>query len=77
MCRIDEQNFPIDPRQMTPQEWGSYKRCVTECAQQARQQALRAAAIALLRVLAGRGLLRREPDRADSGQGVGRLRIAA
>lgn len=51
MCRIDEQDFPIDPRQLTPQEWESFKRRVTECAQQARQQALRAAAIALLRAL--------------------------
>jgi hypothetical protein len=51
MCRIDEQDFPIDPRQLTPQEWESFKRRVTKCAQQARQQALRAAAMALLRAL--------------------------
>jgi hypothetical protein len=51
MRRIDEKDFPIDPRQMTPQEWESFKRRVTECAQQARQQAARAAAIALLRAL--------------------------
>ena len=49
MCRVDEQDFPIDPRQLTPQDWQSFKQRVTERAQQARQQALRAAAIALPR----------------------------
>jgi len=43
MCRVDEQDFPIDPRQLTPQDWQSFKQRVTERAQQARQQALRAA----------------------------------
>jgi hypothetical protein len=51
MCRVDEEDFPIDPRQLTPQDWHSFKQRVTERAQQARQQALRAAAIALPRVL--------------------------
>jgi len=51
MCRVDEQDFPIDPRQLTPQDWQSFKQRVTERAQQARQQALRAAAIALPRAL--------------------------
>ena len=51
MCRVDEQDFPIDPRQLTSQDWQSFKQRVTERVQQARQQALRAAAIALLRAL--------------------------
>ena len=44
MCRIDEQDFPIDPRQLTLEEWQNFKRRVTERAQQDRQQVLRAAA---------------------------------
>ena len=51
MCRIDEQDFPIDPRQLTLEEWQNFKRRVTERAQQDRQQVLRAAAIALPRAL--------------------------
>jgi hypothetical protein len=71
MCRIDEQDFPIEPRQLTREKWQNFKRRVTERAQQDRQQVLRAAAIALPRaLLAGGGLLWREPARADSEQGV-------
>jgi hypothetical protein len=51
MCRFDEQDFPIDPRQLTLEEWQNFKRRVTERAQQDRQQVLRAAAIALPRAL--------------------------
>ena len=49
MCRIDEQDFPIEPRQLTREKWQNFKRRVTERAQQDRQQVLRAAAIALPR----------------------------
>jgi hypothetical protein len=36
MCRIDEQDFPIDPRQLTLEEWQNFKRRVTKRAQQDR-----------------------------------------
>jgi hypothetical protein len=36
MCRIDEQDFPIDPRQLTLEEGQNFKRRVTERAQQDR-----------------------------------------
>jgi len=36
MCRIDEQDFPIDPRQLTLEEWQNFKQRVTERAQQDR-----------------------------------------
>ena len=61
MCRIDEQDFPIEPRQLTREKWQNFKRRVTERAQQDRQQVLRAAAIALPRALLAGGLLWREP----------------
>jgi hypothetical protein len=51
MCRIDEQDFPIEPRQLTREKWQNFKRRVTERAQQDRQQVLHAAAIALPRAL--------------------------
>jgi len=70
MCRIDEQDFPIEPRQLTREKWQKFRRRVTERAQQDRQQVLRAAAIALPRALLAGGLLWREPARADSEQGV-------
>jgi hypothetical protein len=38
MCRIDEQDFPIEPRQLTREKWQNFKRRVTERAQQDRQQ---------------------------------------
>ena len=44
MCRIDEQDFPIEPRQLTREKWQNFKRRVTERAQQDRQQVLRAGA---------------------------------
>jgi hypothetical protein len=40
MCRIDEQDFPIEPRQLTREKWQNFKRRVTERAQQDRQQVL-------------------------------------
>ncbi|MGB9207543.1 MAG: hypothetical protein WCB78_05435 [Pseudolabrys sp.] len=55
MCRIDEQDFPIEPRQLTREKWQNFKRRVTERAQQDRQQVLRAAAIALPRALLAGG----------------------
>jgi uncharacterized protein YjiS (DUF1127 family) len=77
MCRVDEQDFPIDPRQLTPQDWQSFKQRVTERAQQARQQALRAAAIALPRALLagacyGGGLLTRIAGKAWSAYALRR-----
>jgi L-asparaginase/Glu-tRNA(Gln) amidotransferase subunit D len=36
MCRIDEQDFPIDSRQLTLEEWQNFKRRVTKRAQQDR-----------------------------------------
>ena len=58
MCRIDEQDFPIEPRQLTREKWQNFKRRVTERAQRDRQQVLRAAAIALPRALLAGGLLK-------------------
>ena len=58
MCRIDEQDFPIEPRQLTREKWQNFKRRVTERAKQDRQQVLRAAAIALPRALLAGGLLK-------------------
>ena len=55
MCRIDEQDFPIEPRQLMREKWQNFKRRVTERAQQDRQQVLLAAAIALPRALLAGG----------------------